>query len=145
MSVERVLVCGGRDFDDREFLDVVLDSLHYFAGFRVVIHGGAKGADDMAGRWASARHIVPEVYRAEWDKHGKEAGPLRNWRMAREGEPDLVVAFPGGKGTASMVRIARQCGIHVIEPKREVYAKRIALRRKHGPRYFHHVEKERKR
>jgi len=52
---------------------------------------------------------------AEWDKFGRRAGPLRNEQMLREGKPDVVVAFPGGRGTAHMVRIAKEAGIDVLE------------------------------
>jgi hypothetical protein len=44
-----------------------------------------------------------------------KAGPIRKQQMLDEGKPDLVVAFPGGRGTAHMVRIARAAGIEVIE------------------------------
>jgi hypothetical protein len=52
---------------------------------------------------------------AEWEKFGKKAGFIRNEKMLALGKPDLVVAFPGGVGTAMMVRLARKQGIRVIE------------------------------
>lgn len=52
---------------------------------------------------------------ADWDKYGKRAGYLRNVQMLDEGKPDLVVAFPGGKGTAMMVKLAKERGVRVIE------------------------------
>ena len=55
------------------------------------------------------------VYRADWEGLGRKAGPIRNQQMLDEGKPDLVVAFPGGRGTANMMRIAREAGIEVIE------------------------------
>ena len=60
---------------------------------------------------------MPErgVAEADWAKHGRKAGPIRNQRMIDEGRPDLVVAFPGGTGTADMVERARVAGIRVIE------------------------------
>lgn len=45
--------------------------------------------------------------------NGKAAGPIRNQRMLDEGKPDLVVAFPGGRGTADMVRRAKAAGVPV--------------------------------
>ncbi len=56
------------------------------------------------------------MFHAEWMKYGKAAGPIRNARMLAEGKPDLVVAFPGGRGTADMLRRVREAGIEVIEP-----------------------------
>jgi hypothetical protein len=54
-----------------------------------------------------------DVYVAQWKKHGRAAGPIRNQRMLDEGKPDLVVAFPGGRGTADMIRRAERAGVPV--------------------------------
>jgi hypothetical protein len=53
------------------------------------------------------------VYKAEWDKHGRAAGPIRNQQMLDDGKPDLVLAFAGGRGTDDMCRRAREAGIEV--------------------------------
>lgn len=111
----RVLVCGGRDYADNAMLTATLDRLHAERGFSLVIAGGARGADTMAEEWARARGIACDVYRADWEGLGRKAGPIRNGRMLTEGKPQLVVAFPGGRGTAHMVRIAREAGVEVIE------------------------------
>jgi hypothetical protein len=50
---------------------------------------------------------------ADWNTHGRAAGPIRNQRMLDEVKPELVVAFPGGRGTADMVRRAREAGVNV--------------------------------
>lgn len=112
----RVLVCGGRDFTDTVFVVNSLFRLEEdYGDFSVVIHGGAPGADTEAGVFAKMRHAKEIVFRANWKKHGKAAGPIRNQRMLDEGQPALVVAFPGGRGTADMVRRARASGVPVIE------------------------------
>lgn len=116
----RVLVTGGRDFHDQGAVDRVLD--HVFAtcsGGMVLLHGAAKGADACANAWAMAKRVVGASvgihrYHAEWRKHGKAAGPMRNQRMIEDGRPDLVVAFPGGAGTADCVRRAKEAGIEVL-------------------------------
>jgi YspA, cpYpsA-related SLOG family len=114
----RVLVCGGRDFWDYAMLKRVLDELHTEFNFSVLIHGNASGADQFAGKWAS-RNAEPcvslEVYPADWKRYDRSAGSIRNEQMLREGAPALVVAFPGGAGTAHMKRIARAAGIKVLE------------------------------
>lgn len=111
----RVLVCGGRDFNDGIRLSTVLCELDAERTFTVLIHGGASGADRMAGTWARAGGLPVESYPAEWGKYGYAAGPKRNKQMLTEGRPDLVIAFPGGKGTANMVAQAKAAGIEVIE------------------------------
>jgi hypothetical protein len=55
-----------------------------------------------------------ERYRADWAKHGRAAGPIRNKQMLEEGKPDLVVAFPGGQGTANMMSQVREAGVRVM-------------------------------
>lgn len=110
----RVLVCGGRDFDDSRLMYRVLDAL-YLDRDSTLIHGDARGADRMAQRWAEERALWIESYPADWESHGKAAGFIRNQQMLDEGKPDLVVAFPGGKGTAMMVELASKAGVPVIQ------------------------------
>ena len=107
----RVLVCGGRDYADADYLRCVLSELPV----TVLIEGEAPGADTLARLWAQRRGILIDRYPADWDRYGKAAGPIRNQQMLDEGKPDLVVAFPGGHGTADMVRRARAAGIAVTE------------------------------
>jgi hypothetical protein len=113
----KVLVCGGRDFDDGARLREVMNSLHENLGpITVLVHGAAAGADSMAGTWATIRHIEVRAYPADWKKHGRSAGPIRNQQMLDAEKPELVVAFPGGRGTAHMVRIAKEQGFNVVQP-----------------------------
>lgn len=93
----------------------MMDMLHVKHKFTALIQGGATGADTMARDWAATHpEIKRYVCRANWDKYGLAAGPIRNAKMLEWG-PDLVVAFAGGKGTADMVRRAKAAGIEVIE------------------------------
>lgn len=114
----RVLVCGGRDYNDRDRAFAELDRLLPLDGTTSIIVGGANGADRLAADWYFARIeqlSIIDHYPAQWKKHGRAAGPIRNQRMIDEGKPDLVIAFPGGKGTADMVRRAKAAGIQVTE------------------------------
>lgn len=110
----RVLVCGGRDYTDKAFLWNVLDGLGPPAVSEVV-SGMAPGADSFAAEWAERFGFPLHKFPANWQTHGRAAGPIRNQQMLDEGKPDLVVAFPGGRGTADMVRRARQSGVPVME------------------------------
>jgi hypothetical protein len=56
-----------------------------------------------------------EIYKADWDTHGRKAGILRNIQMLEEGKPDCAVQFPGGRGTAHMRSILDKAGIPVYE------------------------------
>lgn len=110
----RVLVCGGRDFNDRETVFHTLHELASEHGWLTIIEGGASGADKLAREWANLCWHGVITKPADWDRYGKGAGPIRNGQMLIGGKPDLVVAFPGGRGTADMVRQATNAGVKVM-------------------------------
>ena len=105
----RVLVCGGRDFLDSVLLGKVLDGLTPRP--TLILHGAARGADRLAGEFASAQGIAQRAFPAQWSQFGREK---RVAQMLSLGKPELVVAFPGGRGTADMVRKARAAGVRVM-------------------------------
>lgn len=116
MSGARVLVCGGRDYNDRGRVFRTLDLYHMRHGpIEWVIYGMARGADTLAAEWALYEKVPSTGFRADWRKHGKAAGPIRNQQMIDEGKPTVVIAFPGGRGTADMVRRAKDAGLTVHE------------------------------
>jgi hypothetical protein len=104
----RYLICGGRDFADDALMDKALAALILHPEDAYIIHGDARGADRMAAAWGKAHGAQVEPYPADWDRYRSAAGPLRNQAMLDVGKPDVVIAFPGGNGTADMVRRARQ-------------------------------------
>lgn len=110
----KVLVCGGRDYSDRERVFEVLDQLDASCHIGCVIQGGARGADALGDAWAEERQRASATFKAPWNALGKRAGPVRNGWMLEYGQPDLVVAFPGGSGTANMVSRAKAAGIEVF-------------------------------
>lgn len=112
----RIIVCGGRDYRDRNALFHALDRLHAKRGIGFLIVGGTSGADYLAWQWADERNVPCGVYNADWKEHGRAAGPIRNQRMLDDGKPDGVVAFPGGNGTADMIVRAKGAGLTVWEP-----------------------------
>lgn len=113
----RVLVCGGRNYSDRARLTTVLNEIDNDCRIDYIISGGASGADTLAYHWALDNGRGAWQYHADWKTHGRAAGPIRNQRMLDEGKPDLVVAFPGGRGTDDMVGRAKAAGIEVTEVK----------------------------
>jgi len=115
----KVLVCGGRDFTDRDALFAALDKIDAELprpGITCIISGCARGADSLALQWSKKWDLVCRFFPADWKRHGSAAGPIRNQEMLERGKPDLVIAFPGGRGTADMVRRARAVNVRVIEP-----------------------------
>ncbi len=116
----KLLVTGGRDFNDRDFVFACLDRADAKRRIMLLVHGGATGADTLAKEWADARgvcHAPFTVTPEDWRTHGKAAGPLRNARMLAATAPDGAVAFPGGSGTADMIRRLEAAGVPVWMPR----------------------------
>ena len=108
-----VLVCGGRDYADYPQVQSVLRAC--LNDTDVIVHGGARGADSIAGEVAKevlGKEVI--VHSANWSKYGRAAGPIRNKEMLDSHPIRLVIAFAGGNGTQDMVRRARQANIPVV-------------------------------
>jgi len=113
----RIIVCGGRDYQDRDAVFHYLDTLNKKMGIDALIHGSAAGADSLAREWAAKQGVLCWAYPAQWDRYGKPAGPIRNQKMIDVGKPDGIVAFPStGPGTSNMVDLAEKAGIKVWFP-----------------------------
>lgn len=112
----RVLVTGGRDFKDWLRVFDALDAIDKKRRIDVIIHGCAAGADECAEKWSWSRKRHVMRFPAKWNEHGKSAGPIRNGLMLAASRPDLVVAFPGGRGTADMVKRAEDAGLPLEKP-----------------------------
>lgn len=115
-NARRVVVCGGRRFSNFRMLKSVLDQLGRDI---VIIHGAAQGADTTAGHWAQSQGVCEIRVPAQWRYYDRMAGPIRNQWMLDYLRPDLVIAFPGGRGTAHMIASAKSAGIEVVsvDPK----------------------------
>lgn len=113
----RVVVCGSRYAElTTEYVSVakVLNALHAETPFTLVMHGACRGIDAFADDWAKRAGIPVKAYPADWYKHDRAAGPIRNQEMV-DAKPDLVVSFDGGRGTADMLARARKAEIPVRE------------------------------
>ncbi len=113
----RILVCGGRDYVEASFLFAALDKLHAKRPITLIIEGGALGADRLGRWWAKSRCVPFETEDADWKRYGDRAGSIRNSVMITKWKPEGVVAFPGNRGTADMIRQAKFNGIKVWQPK----------------------------
>jgi ABC-type Fe3+-hydroxamate transport system substrate-binding protein len=116
----RILVCGGRTFADAAFVDEVL-SIALEDHPDLVIGAGYdpndpkfQGADQLAVEWAKAHGVPGFCYPAFWKQDGRSAGPRRNQRQLEKFKPDIVVALPGGDGTADMVERATRAGVATV-------------------------------
>lgn len=112
-----MLVCGSRNWNGRLEIWEELSS----RDIELVIHGAARGADTLAGKVAFELGIPVQEWPAEWDRHRPSdpsrknpAGAIRNRKMFKESQPDLVIAFGEGRGTNDMVSIAEEAGVPVV-------------------------------
>lgn len=109
----KVLVCGGRHYCDMKFLYHVLDI--FANSIDVIISGCAPGADSLALGWANKNNKSKKLFHPDWKQYGKKAGPIRNQKMLDEGNPDVVIAFPGGNGTKHMIKISKNANVPVLD------------------------------
>lgn len=119
----RILVTGSRDLAEDENMSYFVRSLiATVIGNRgvsphqvTVVHGGARGADKICAQEAEKLGCLVEEHPAQWDEHGRSAGPIRNKKMVDAGA-DVVLAFPLGtsSGTRGCMALAKDAGIPVI-------------------------------
>jgi YspA, cpYpsA-related SLOG family len=108
----KLIVAGSRTFRDYALLASVLGPQRH--RITELLHGGARGADHLAFRWAVRHHVRSRCFAADWERFGKSAGVRRNHHMAQAG--DVLVAFHGNNspGTAHMIQCMQQLGKPVV-------------------------------
>jgi hypothetical protein len=114
----RIAVTGGRDYSNVVKVFTTLEILLYKNSIITLVVGDSKGADSHATVWAQKKNIPCEIYRADWNYYGRSAGPIRNKKMLESGI-DLLVAFPGGAGTANMTRLCEQHHVKILRVRDE--------------------------
>ena len=111
------IIAGSRHFQDQDYVSRILDEFAAEHGHpKAVLSGAAKGADRCGECWASKSGIPIIRFHADWNKHGKAAGPLRNNQMAEYAKDSGVLfLFWDGKspGSRSMLQAAQKHGITV--------------------------------
>ena len=108
-----VLVCGDREWNDRE---TIAERLKVLPPNTVILEGGCRGVDLLAKEIAINLGLAVREFPANWALHGKAAGPRRNRAMLDE-HPNLVLAFHSNlaksKGTKDTINEAKRRGIPV--------------------------------
>ncbi len=130
ITMKIVAVTGGRKYNNEAVVYKTLDGVLATYGDICIVEGGATGADRLCRYWAMARKVQHYTENADWKnlshkdayvKHGAygpydaNAGARRNQKMIDQYKPTLLVAFPGGHGTANMKTLARKAGIKILE------------------------------
>lgn len=110
-----LIIAGCRDFTDRAFIYEGIDAfIEEYGKPDYIIEGGARGVDQVAGIYATEHNILLRIFKADWNKYGRAAGPIRNEEMAKHGTH--LLAFWDGKsrGTKNMIEMAKLYGLTVI-------------------------------
>lgn len=112
--MKRILVTGSRDWNDWSTMAAAL-AAQVDGGQLVIVHGGARGADQMAGEWARKYGLKEEVFPAQWNTYGKRAGFVRNSEMVATA-PHVCLAFikNGSRGATMTADLAEKAGIPTI-------------------------------
>jgi hypothetical protein len=116
----KLIIAGSRSFRDYQLLCQVLGSERH--RITEVLHGGARGADQLGFRWAVRHHVRSRCFAAAWERFGKSAGVRRNQQLAQAG--DMLLAFWDGQspGTAHMVQCMRALSKPVVVIRTEATA-----------------------
>jgi hypothetical protein len=109
----KILICGSRDAK-ADLIEDHIEAVIFETQPSLLLCGGANGVDAGVEHVATKFGYAIAVFPASWSHNGRNAGPIRNGWMLRFGQPDYVIAFPGGKGTENMVMQAEKAGVPVI-------------------------------
>ena len=107
----RALVCGPTRYEDWDLVKAALQ----LCMPSTIVHGHSSGVDQLASLYAQMFSINEMRFPANWRQHGLDAPLLRNHEMFIQGDPDLVLAFPGGPNCNDIVRRARVARVPVVE------------------------------
>ena len=106
MNGYRLAVVGSRNFDDFDLFVRIMDRLRLVKEIDAIITGGARGVDSMAEHYAEVNEIPFVVHQADWDKHGKGAGYIRNQTIWDDSDMGLAIWDGESKGTEHSFKIA---------------------------------------
>lgn len=107
----RVIIAGGRDIND---FDLLLDAVEE-SQFEIttVVSGGARGVDHMGEIFAEEMNLKLTVYKADWERNGRAAGPIRNRKMAENADALIAIWDGKSRGTKNMIETATKLGLLV--------------------------------
>ncbi len=109
-KIHRLAVVGSREYTDYERVRKAIES---FPHVKIIVSGGAKGADTLAERAASELGLEFEVFRADWKRYGQGAGPMRNTKIVENSDAVLAFILPGSRGTLDTLKKATKRGLRL--------------------------------
>lgn len=114
MEKVKLIIAGGRDFDDYDLLEKECGNLLEDLDQPVeIVCGKAKGADSLGEQYAEENELDIKSFYPDWKKYGRAAGPVRNKEMAKYATHLLAFWNGESRGTKSMINLAKQQGLEV--------------------------------
>jgi hypothetical protein len=110
-----LIIAGGRDITQYGFVEATINFLGIADKITEVCCGMANGVDTSGLRWANEHKIPVKVFEADWNKHGKAAGPIRNEQMAQYADALLLIWDGESKGSKSMLGLAEKYNLVIHE------------------------------
>ena len=107
----RVIIAGGREVHDYSKLLEAIDECQF--PIATVVSGGARGADALGERYAEEMGLNLKIFRADWETHGRAAGPIRNRKMAENADALIAIWDGESRGTKNMIETAKKLGLLV--------------------------------
>ncbi len=108
----KTIIAGSRNITDYELISLALNMAPF--GIGKVVSGGARGVDALGEEFARVNNLPLKVFPADWEKHGRSAGHIRNAEMAKYADALIAVWDGKSKGTLSMIRLAKKAGLRVF-------------------------------
>lgn len=112
----KTIIAGSRDISDVSRVKATIKHAVKFNGLEVteVVCGCAAGVDEIGKQWAEGNGIPVKQFPADWQKHGKAAGPIRNREMAEYADALIAIWDGKSRGTANMIEEAEKHGLKVF-------------------------------
>ncbi len=104
----KIIIAGTRTFADKRLLESTMHE--YPSAITEIVSGGAQGADRCGEDYARLHNLNLTIFKADWDAHGKAAGPIRNRKMAQYADAAVVFWDGSSSGSKNMITEMRRLG-----------------------------------
>jgi len=107
----KVIVAGTRTFDDPKIVEECLKRIDF--PISEIVSGGCRGIDSLAINWALSHNVPYTVFKADWGKYGKRAGPIRNQEMVNYADAIVAIWDGSSRGTKDVINKAKNKGLKI--------------------------------
>ena len=104
----KVIIAGSRTITDILVVRKAIEQRAF--AIDELVHGNAEGVDRIAQRWAEGKEIPIKIFPAQWRKHDRAAGPIRNIEMAKYADCLIAIYDGKSKGTMHMIQTMNKLG-----------------------------------